>query len=90
MRSRRKNLGRDARWQRESKRYLRVHPYCECVECVLIPEPLRPTATEVDHIDGLGPIGPRGYDWSNLRAMTKAHHARETARNQPGGWNDRP
>ncbi|MGH3887921.1 MAG: hypothetical protein ACRDSZ_15395 [Pseudonocardiaceae bacterium] len=27
--------------------------------------------------------------WSNLRAMTKAHHSRRTARDQPGGWNDR-
>jgi 5-methylcytosine-specific restriction protein A len=89
MRSKRKNLGRDARWQRESKRYLLAHPLCECDECGAIPIPLRPAATEVDHIDGLGPVGPRGYDWSNLRSMTKAHHSRETARHQPGGWNDR-
>jgi 5-methylcytosine-specific restriction protein A len=89
LRSPRKNKGRDARWVRESRRYLREHPQCECDDCLLLPAPVRPSATEVDHIDGLGPVGPRGYDWTNLRAMTKAHHARVTARSQPGGWNDR-
>lgn len=84
-----KNRGRGSRWQRTSKAYLLANPLCECHECASVPMPLRPRATEVDHIDGLGPLGPRGYDWGNLRAMTKAHHARETARNQPGGWNDR-
>lgn len=89
LRSPRKNRGRNTRWQRESKRYLQAHPYCECDECADVPMPLRPAATEVDHVDGLGPLGPRGYDWDNLRAMTKSHHSRETARAQPGGWNDR-
>jgi 5-methylcytosine-specific restriction protein A len=81
--------GYDAGWRKARAAYLRAHPLCECAECEAVPIPLRPAATEVDHIDGLGPLGPRGYDWSNLRAMTKAHHSRETARNQPGGWNDR-
>lgn len=81
--------GYGSTWQRTRARFLREHPYCECTECDALPVPLKPVATEVDHIDGLGPLGPRGYDWSNLRAMTKAHHSRETARNQPGGWNDR-
>ena len=81
--------GYDTRWRRTRAAFLREHPYCECDECTELPMPLRPAATEVDHIDGLGPLGPRGHDWSNLRAMTKAHHSRETARNQPGGWNDR-
>jgi 5-methylcytosine-specific restriction protein A len=88
-RSPRKNRGRDARWQRTSKAYLQANPLCECPDCAAIAAPLRPLATEVDHIDGLGPIGPRGHDWSNLRAMTKACHARSTAIRQPGGWNDR-
>lgn len=81
--------GYDSRWQKTRARFLREHPYCECEECMALPAPLRPAATEVDHIDGLGPLGPRGHDWSNLRAMTKAHHSRSTARNQPGGWADR-
>lgn len=81
--------GYDSAWTRTRRAYLRAHPWCECAECDALPMPLRPAATEVDHIDGLGPLGPRGHDWDNLRSMTKAHHSRETARNQPGGWNDR-
>lgn len=76
-------------WSRTRRAYLREHPYCECDECLALPAVMRPQATEVDHIDGLGPLGPRGHDWTNLRSMTKAHHSRETARSQPGGWNDR-
>lgn len=90
-RNRRSNKaqGRDSRWYRESARYLREHPYCECDECLQVPELLRPRAEVVDHIDGLGPLGPRGFDWTNLRAMTRSHHSRHTAYAQPGGWNDR-
>lgn len=81
--------GYDGRWRGLAIAYLRVHPYCECDECEAMPMLLRPRAIEVNHRDGLGPWGPRGRDWSNLQAMTKAHHSRETARHQPGGWNDR-
>jgi 5-methylcytosine-specific restriction protein A len=81
--------GYDTRWQRTRATYLRAHPYCECDNCTQLPELLRPRATEVNHRDGLGPLGPLGHDWANLQAMTKAHHSRHTAREQPGGWNDR-
>jgi hypothetical protein len=47
----------------------------------------RPEAEVVDHIDGLGPLGPLGHDPTNLRSMTKGHHDKRTARDQPGGWN---
>lgn len=81
--------GYDAAWRRTRAAFLRMYPLCECLSCAAVPAPLRPAATEVDHMDGLGPLGPRGHDWTNLRAMTKACHSRETARSQPGGWNDR-
>ena len=81
--------GYDAAWRRTRLAYLRAHPLCECEACTAVPAPLRERASEVDHIDGLGPLGPRGHDWSNLRAMTKACHSRATAQAQPGGWNDR-
>jgi 5-methylcytosine-specific restriction protein A len=82
--------GYDTRWDRTRAEYLRANPYCECdEECAALPMLLRPRATEVNHRDGLGPLGPRGHDWTNLQAMTKAHHSRHTAREQPGGWNDR-
>lgn len=70
--------GYDARWRRVRAAYLRAHPICEC-GCGGI-------ATDVDHIDGLGPHGPRGYDPANLRSLTHACHSRRTAADQPGGW----
>ena len=70
--------GYDSRWRRTRKRYLALHSHC--VECGA-------PATEVDHIDGLGPSGPRGHDYSNLQALCKRHHSQRTAREQPGGWN---
>lgn len=81
--------GYDARWQATRRAFLAANPYCMCDDCMALPAVMRPAATEVDHIDGLGPLGPRGHDWSNLRSMTKTHHARRTARDQPSGWNDR-
>lgn len=67
------------RWESVRREYLIAHPACECGECMAMPAPLRPTATEVDHVDGLGLLGPRAFDWSNLQALTKAHHSRKTA-----------
>lgn len=87
--SKRKRHPYGAAWQHTRKAYLRANPYCECDECMQLSSLLRPLATEVNHVDGLGPLGPRGHDWSNLQAMTKSHHSRITAREQPGGWNDR-
>ena len=80
--------GYDAKWQATRRAYLADHPYCECPECAHLPLWNRPEATDVDHIDGLGPKGPRGHDWSNLQALTAAHHARKTA-TQDGGFGRR-
>lgn len=70
--------GYDAQWQRVRAGYLYLHPYCEdesgCLE----------RATDVDHIDGLGPKGPNGYDHANLRALCHSHHSKRTARDQGG------
>lgn len=75
--------GYDSRWERTRAAYLRLHPWCEdeagCIE----------RATDVDHVDGLGPTGPSGHDPENLRALCHSHHSRRTARDQPGGWNVR-
>lgn len=66
--------GYDNRWARHSKRYLRAHP-----SCVLCGAPSEHT----DHIDGLGPLGPRGYDDTNLRALCQPCHNRITHGSQP-------
>lgn len=71
--------GYDRRWRGTREAFLDVHPFCSENACLTI-------ATVVDHIDGLGPHGPRGHDWLNLRPLCKAHHDRRTARDQPGGW----
>lgn len=78
--------GYDAQWERTRADYLQAHPYCECDECAQLPELMRPFAVHVHHKDGLGPLGPRGHDWTNLQALTHAHHSRHTAHEQPGGW----
>lgn len=78
--------GYDTAWQRTRAAYLKTHHRCECDECAVLPYQQRPTATDVDHIDGLGPNGPHGHDPANLRSMAHAHHSRRTARDQPGGW----
>lgn len=78
-RPRYKDAGRGKRWRDASTAYLQDHPYCECPECSPLLPLQRDLATEVDHIDGLGPLGPRGYDPSNWQAMSKRHHSRKTA-----------
>ena len=76
--------GYDTRWSAFSKAYLKAHPFCECDECADVPEWRRPEATDVDHIDGRGPHGPRGYDATNCQALSKSHHASKTAREDGG------
>lgn len=75
-----RNAGRGTAWRNASTQYLRDHPYCECEACAALPPLQRDRATEVDHIDGLGPLGPRGYDPANWQAMSKRHHSAKTAR----------
>jgi 5-methylcytosine-specific restriction enzyme A len=70
--------GYTAKWQRTRARYLRAHPACfNCGE----------RATEVHHLDGLGPSGPLGHSPDNLKALCRPCHSRITADEQPGGWN---
>ncbi len=71
--------GYGTKWQVTRRRYLKRHPICCEPDCMRL-------ATDVDHIDGLGPLGPRGHDPANLRAYCHPHHSQRTARDQPGGW----
>lgn len=73
--------GYGAKWRRTRAEYLRTHPICESEHGCIQP------ATDVDHIDGQGPKGPKGHDADNLRALCHSHHSQRTARDQPGGWN---
>lgn len=58
-------------WRSCAKAFLRAHPGCAVLNCSW-------PATEVHHIDGQGPNGPRGRDWTNLRALCKSHHSQIT------------
>lgn len=71
--------GYNARWQRTRARTLSERATCEHEGCDL-------PATDVHHLDGLGPQGPRGHDPANLQALCHPHHSQVTAREQPGGW----
>ena len=72
--------GYDSKWQATRAFYLRHNPICQ------YPEGCIARATDVDHLDGQGPNGPRGHDWDNLRGLCHRHHSQRTARDQPGGW----
>ncbi|WP_162673076.1 HNH endonuclease [Gemmata massiliana] len=70
--------GYTARWSKVSKLYLQQHP-----TCVLCAERGRiEAATCVDHIDGLGPLGPRGYDETNFRSLCTSCHNSRSARDR--------
>lgn len=61
-----------------SKAYLKQHP-----TCVLGKEKGRvEAATCVDHIDGLGPLGPRGFDEDNFRGLCARCHNARSARDR--------
>ena len=80
--------GYDERWRRASRAYLREHPLCECgLDCC--PNGCNQPAKHVDHRDGLGPLGPRGYDRSNWQALAHGCHSRKTVR-ADGGFGRAP
>ena len=71
--------GYDAQHERERRRYLAAHPTCEHPGCTDPSEVL-------DHIDGLGPNGPRGHDPANWQALCGPHHRAKTNLEDGGGW----
>ena len=67
--------GYNYRWQRFRLTFLQTHPLCaECRRQGIVTE-----ATELHHLDGLGPLGARGYDENNLEQLCKTCHSRKTA-----------
>ena len=78
----------DPAWRTLSTNYLKAHPYCEARTHQQFPT-LTPLAVVVDHIDGLGPTGPRGMDETNLAALCKSCHSTKTAAHDGGLGNPR-
>lgn len=72
--------GYGSRWHRTRAVKLAATPLCE--DCHDRDELCG--ATEVDHIDGLGPHGPRGHDLDNLRSLCKSCHSKKTVREDGG------
>ena len=70
--------GYDARWRATRARFLHRFPDCQWADCIA-------PATDVHHLDGLGPTGPAGYDETNLVSLCHSHHSRITGHLQPGG-----
>lgn len=79
--------GYTSKWAAVAKAYLADHPTCECDDCLELPEADRPPAQHVDHRDGLGPKGPRGFDPTNFVAMNHRCHSRKTVREDGGFGN---
>jgi 5-methylcytosine-specific restriction protein A len=76
--------GYDNRWAKTRAAYLRALPTCQWHEgCIA-------QATQVHHLDGLGPKGPKGHDWGNLQGLCASHHSQITSELQPGGFNAGP
>lgn len=73
--------GYDHRWREEARRYKdkrRAEGTDYCDHCGRGEDELdRPL--EVDHIDGLGPNGPRGYDPTNYQLLCRPDHQAKTA-----------
>lgn len=63
--------GYSTRWDAFSKAYRARNPVC--VHCGAPSE-------HVDHLDGAGPLGPRGWDESNLAATCRSCHSKATVR----------
>jgi 5-methylcytosine-specific restriction protein A len=72
--------GYDREWERTRAEFIRAFPICQHQSGCLSP------TTDVHHLDGKGPKGPRGHDWANLQALCHSHHSQLTAAEQPGGF----
>lgn len=73
--------GYNAEWRQTREQFLSAFPICQWHNGCISP------ATQVHHLDGLGPLGEQGHDWGNLQSLCAHHHSQTTAVEQPGGFN---
>lgn len=66
-----RQAGYDRKWELEREKYLSHFPLCAVCGA---------PAKDLHHVDGLGPLGPRGYDWGNLEGLCRSCHSRETGK----------
>lgn len=67
-------------WRKFRQEFLKARPWCEW------PGGCGEKATDVHHLDGQGPKGPRGFDPANLQPLCHSHHSQITARERPAGF----
>jgi 5-methylcytosine-specific restriction protein A len=67
--SRQRGYGQE--WERTRSIYLDRFPFCHYHNC-------RQYAEHVHHLDGQGPKGPRGHDFTNLQGLCAPHHNKIT------------
>lgn len=77
--------GYGEQWRRVRARFLVEYPRCQYTvhygtDYGVVHGPTcGMPATDVHHRDGLGPTGPKGYDFANLMALCHSHHSQITA-----------
>ena len=75
--------GYGPQWQATRLRYLRDHAPRDPAGDVVCENCGAPSTSDaplhIDHIDGLGPTGPRGLDFDNLQALCPTCHGIKTA-----------
>lgn len=73
--------GYDERWARTRERYrrhrLELDGELRCDHCGATEDQLG-VSLHVDHLDGLGPNGPRGHDFNNLQLLCPTDHQTKT------------
>jgi 5-methylcytosine-specific restriction protein A len=72
--------GYDGDWQKLSREFRAMNPYCQCDEHQ--GKDGRALAEVVDHRIPIAERPDLRLEWSNLRAMTKRCHDRHTAKTQ--------
>lgn len=64
--------GYNTQWKKTRKQYLQQHPNCCVIGCTR-------KATDVDHIQGRGPLAPDGHQHNQLQPLCHQHHSQKTA-----------
>jgi 5-methylcytosine-specific restriction protein A len=71
------------KWESTRARFLKRWPDCQQPGCT---DP----ATDVHHLDGHGPNGPRGHDQTNLKSLCHSCHSQITGKGGGGPVTENP
>lgn len=71
-------------WRAKSRAFLAANPWCDGYPAGTHGPLSTVRATVADHVDGLGPAGPRGFDTENLQPLCASCHNRKTGEEHGG------